>query len=183
MAIDVGHICEILENTNDNATYVGKENPANADGDIDYICIWGTASPITDAEVASFIDEGSDVLSTRIGGVSGNLGNLSGGENPFTAEGDFTSFSIETNDYIGITGSSGTHYRESSSGSGYWHKSGDYIPASSESFTSFTPRTISVYATGPEAGGYQEAIEGSMPGSSGVLTRKVFANRPLVGSV
>lgn len=47
-------------------TEIAKENPANDDGKITSVELWAiSGDDLTDCEVATFIDEGSNVFSTR----------------------------------------------------------------------------------------------------------------------
>jgi hypothetical protein len=149
MAIDVGAAC--IDRSSFYATIwtiVGAENPANANGTIDYVCMWFYADP-SNFEVASFVDEGSNVLSTN-GTIA--LPDRGVGQQEYNAPGDFTAFNINSGEHIGFRMSAGSFERDLS-GSGYWGGAGDLIPCSSVSFTWYANRTISLYATGTEAGG------------------------------
>ncbi len=146
MAIDVGAACSDRSDILGNYTAIGIDNPANATGTIDYICIFATNMQMSNVEVASFIDEGSNILSTN-GVVS--LANPSVGENIYNAPGDFTAFNISVGEYIGIVG----RYLEATAtgGGGMWYKTGDNIPASSVTFSWIDGWALSLYATGTES--------------------------------
>lgn len=153
MAIDVGPACNVYTANYPQAiTRIVKDNPANATGTIDYICIYCGGVAMENVEVASFADEGSNVLSTN--GVSGNLGTLlTDQQNIFNAPGDFTAFNINSDEYIGCYHSSSSGaIRGDQSGAGLWYKTGDQIPASSVTFTWAANYRVSIYATGTEVG-------------------------------
>lgn len=147
MAIDVGAACiNRTAGSGDGYTHIGIENPANATGTIDYVCVYVYAN-ITALEIASFVDEGSNVLSTNDDwGISPNP---IAGENIYNAPGDFTAFNINAGEYIGAHCSAGT-WERSNDGSGYWYVASDQIPCSSVTFLWAAERTQSVYATGTE---------------------------------
>lgn len=146
MSIDVGAPCIDRSSGLGDYTLVGIDNPANASGTIDYICIYAL-STMSSIEVASFIDEGSNVLSTN--GVVA-LVNSSVGENTYNAPGDFTAFNISAGEYIGIK-YIGSIEVATSGGGGVWYKAGDNIPASSVTFSWIANYIFSLYATGTEA--------------------------------
>lgn len=154
MAIDVGAAC-IDRGSDVSLTYtiVSLDNPANANGTIDYVCAWFKDDP-AGVEVASFVDEGSNFLSTNEATALPDRGI---GQQEYNAPGDFTAFNINAGEYIGIHAASGRIERDLA-GSGYWYKTGDYIPASSERFTFQIGRIQSLYATGTEA-----VAEGAIP--------------------
>lgn len=153
MSIDVGSACI------DRSTYqlggftvVAKENPANASGTIDHLCIWLSAFSSGNFDFASFADEGSNVLSTN--GVAQGL-TCAVGQNEFNAPGDFTAFDINSGEYLGYyTQASDNRVEKTTSGSGLWRYDGaDQIPCSSVTFAVQADRACSIYATGTETGG------------------------------
>jgi len=185
MAIDVGASCSDRGNYWSNYTAIGDENPANATGTIDYICTW-IAGATNNFEVASFVHEGSNVLSTN--GVSGNLGALGSGQHEFNAPGDFTAFNIFFGEHIGFYHGTpaGIGVEKDFSGvGGYWYTASDQIPCSSATFSYSSSRTQSLYATGTEAGGeeYQRSVAGSLAAMSASLGRKFAGERDLIGAI
>ena len=123
-------------------TSVVKDNPANDTGTIDTVEMW-LVDACTGVEVATFIDEGSNVLSTRdseaIGAVS------SGSKQTFTGK----DMDVAAGDYIGIHGSAGGKIETTrSGGAGIWYQIGDYIPASSVTFETLDAWICSLYGTG-----------------------------------
>jgi len=130
-------------------TVVSKENPANADGKINYIAIYCPADAACDGiQVASFSASGND-LTTR---AYVTLDDADPGLNEYTAPEDFAEFEIHAGDYIGIYIPASTMDADETGGSGIWGKNGDYVPCSSETFTSIDNWTISLYATGYQLG-------------------------------
>ena len=155
MAIDVGSTCqERASTTNDEWTVIVSENPANATGTIDTVCVHSRVGyGMSGIEYASFADEGSNVLSSN-GDTNGS--NLSAnGQVTHTAAGDdFVAFAINVDEYIGVYWAAGRLRATSSGEAGIWGKSGtDWVPATSQTFSWSAGYTESVYATGTEAGG------------------------------
>jgi hypothetical protein len=129
-------------------TRIDKNNPANADGTIDTVEIWAY-SDLSDCEVATFIDEGSNVLSTRDSETLGSV--TSGSKQTFSG----LDMDVQTGDYIGIHSSAGNIERDNS-GDGYWYAAVDYIPCSSQGFNFTADRSLSFYGMGTEGGGATE---------------------------
>lgn len=123
-------------------TIIDKNNPANASGTIISVQIYAVSgNDLADCEVATFIDEGSSVYSTRdtetIGAVtSGSVQTFPG-----------LDMSVATGDYIGIYFSSGLVELDTS-GAGWELKIGDNIPCSSVTFAFYADRTMSLYGEG-----------------------------------
>lgn len=153
MAIDVGSACSARANyLGGQTTVIDRNNPANATGTIDSVCVYAYSDPqqLNSPEFASFIDEGSNTFSTR-----GNVSVADQTSNPqtYTAPGDFTVFDINNGDYIGLTFVSGIIEVTEGSGDGFWTTIvSDNIPASSVTFAFTDLREISIYATGTESG-------------------------------
>jgi hypothetical protein len=122
-------------------TRVEKGNPANDNGTITSVEIWAY-SDLSGCEIATFIDEGSNVLSTRDYETIGSV--TSGSKQTFSG----LDMDVQTGDYIGIHGSGGNIEDDWSGGAGQWMKSGDYIPCSSETFNSYANFTLSLYGEG-----------------------------------
>jgi hypothetical protein len=129
-------------------TRIDKNNPANADGAIDTVEIWAYSN-LSDCEVATFIDEGSNVFSTRDSETIGAV--TAGSKQTFSG----LDMDVQAGDYIGIHSSAGNIERDNS-GDGYWYASGDYIPCSSQGFNFTADRSLSLYGTGTEGGGATE---------------------------
>ena len=128
-----------------SGTNVNIGGPADGTGTITSIEIWITQT--TTIEAATFIDEGSNVLSTR---DYESLGSVTGGSKQ-TISG--LSIDVQTGDYIGSHGSftfAGIEY-DTSGGSGKWRTTGDSIPASSVTFTLTADAVVSLYGTGETA--------------------------------
>jgi len=131
-------------------TSVDKTNPANLSGMIYQITVKTSLINLANSiKVASFIDEGSNVLSTREYAAITHA-QLAAGTHTFTAPDDFVPFGIASGDYIGayISGI----YFTSSGGSGMWYKDGDNIPCSSAEFTFSANYVQHIYAEGYEVG-------------------------------
>ena len=126
-------------------TAVGKENPSNDTGTIDSVEIWMFSAVSDYLQVATFIDEGSDVLTTR---DYENLGACaSGSKQTFSG----LDMDVTTGDYLGagLSAISAAKIEKDNSGEGYWTKNGvGNIPATSVQFTWTAGRTISLYGTG-----------------------------------
>lgn len=143
--IDVGCAEVINRDSTDGAGYstVLEENPANATGTIDHIEIYiGSAG---DIEIASFYKTNGNIFSTR--GYTGALTCVVG-FNEFDAPEDFTAFDINEGDYIGGYWVSATVDRDSTGSFGKWTSWGDKVPCTDWTGTYYTPRTVSLYATG-----------------------------------
>ena len=75
-------------------TFVLKDNPANADGSITSVELWAKTD-LSNCEVATFIDEGSDTFSTRDYETIGSV--TSGSKQTFSG----LDMDVQTGDYIG----------------------------------------------------------------------------------
>jgi len=150
MAIAVGSTCESRDAGRGNSyTIVEINNPANATGTIDYICI-SSDNTMAGIEVASFAASGNNL--TTNGNVA--LADQSGaGVTEYNAPGDFTAFDINIGEYIGIWWTAGGLDETTTSGAGFWYKEYDYIPCTSEAFSVYGGRDHSLYATGTVATG------------------------------
>ena len=144
--IDVGPSAESRGGALSDFTMVNKENSANATGTLDHLEVYISFADGGDiVDFASFIDEGSNVLSTN--GVIQGL-TVTSGLNIYDAPGHFVAFAISTGEYLG-TYSDATVDRDTSGGSGMWYTASvDSIPASSVTFSSIDNWTISSYAEG-----------------------------------
>lgn len=142
-----------------NAPWISKGNPANGTGAITSIEMWALTSDLVNCEVANFIDEGSDVLSTRDFEVIGTV--TFGSKQTFSGK----DMNVATGDYIGTYWDGGGWLEaDDSGGSGVWYGDGtDYIPCTSQAFTAAAGWAISLYGTGeesaPVAGGAGEAAK------------------------
>jgi hypothetical protein len=128
-------------------TFVAKDNPSNAAGTINQVEIWANTN-LADCEVATFIDEGSDVLSTRDNETLGAV--TSGSKQTFSG----LDMDVSTGDYIGWYATGGSIEADFTTGSGYWYGGSgvDLIPCSSESLDlNSTTRSFSLYGTGDGA--------------------------------
>jgi len=151
--IDVGEGCIDRSATRSPApTYVAMGNPANATGTIDTVSVWANTN-MGGIEYASFVDEGSNVLSTNGDTNGSNLTATAGECTEHTSPGHFSAFNINSGEYIGVYWASGALDR-GTGGSGIWWITGDNIPASSVTFAPGVGGEVcSLYATGTEAGG------------------------------
>lgn len=148
-AIDIG-AAAIDRNFHRSAgtTYVTEDNSANGTGVIDTVETWFRAgSPGSDVEVATFIDEGSNVLSTRDSELLGSV--TDGSKQTFSG----LDMDVRTGDWLGIYMTAGQIERTNeTAGQGIWQKGGDYIPASSAGFTYISNHGwFSLYGTGTTA--------------------------------
>lgn len=150
-SIDIGPGASVDRNSTigTGSTVLDDANPANDTGTIDTWELWFNATG-SNVDVATFIDEGSNVYSTRdtelIGTVTG------GSKQTFSGK----STSVGTGDYAGLYWTSGAIETSTSGGIGIHYKSGDHVPCSSQTFTSLASYQISIYGTGTEAGGDPE---------------------------
>ena len=184
MAITLGSAClDRAGSSGTTNTFVVKENPASEAGSINVINIWAKVDGgnMTGIDVASFTDEGSNVLSTN--GVASNIGTATAGEcTTFNAPGDFTAFAIASGEYLGVTYDAG-RLEYDTGGSGVWDTTADDIPASSVTFGALlTDRDYSIGGTATEAGGLQKSIVGSMI-MAGALSKKLMAKRTVQGAI
>ncbi len=148
-SIDVGAAASDRTNSSSvsNLTKVSKTNPANATGYITVIQIYcrdDATAPASGIEVASFSASGDDLTTNEY--VS--LANASIGLNTYRAPVDFTPFAISAGEYIGIKGTGGYIATDTAGGAGYWNKTGDWIPCTSEAFTPIANHELALYATG-----------------------------------
>jgi hypothetical protein len=130
-------------------TWVDLFNPASAAGTLDtwQMRVYTNATGVS---VATFVHEGSNVLSTRdhedIGNVnSGSLQTFSG-----------LSTDVGAGDYAGMRIATGNYFRQADKGVGHWYATGDQIPCSHVTFSYINDgfnRTLVLYATGTESGG------------------------------
>jgi len=122
-------------------TRLEGSNTANDTGSLDTVEIYANED-LANAEVATFIPEGSDTFSSRDFGAIGAV--VSGAKRAFTGK----DISVATGDVIGIYGTSGYIESGLSGGGTGWHQSGDQIPCTSVTFSTSTYRPLSLYATG-----------------------------------
>ena len=138
-AIDVGSAAIDRSFSWTSLTYVAKENPANATGQITSIEIWAAVS-LTDCKVATFFVVSGNNLSTRdtetIGAVT------AGAKRTFEVDLD-----VQVGDYIGIYFTAG-EIELTTSGTGIWTFDGDKIPCTNQLFTAEADRLLSLYGTG-----------------------------------
>lgn len=127
-------------------TYVAYDNPANNTGAITDVEIWAPNN-LANCEVATFTDEGSNVLSTRDTETIGSV--TAGSKQTFSG----LNMDVVTGDYIGIYFSAG-NLEADTTGAGMWYITGDYIPCSSQTFTwsSKAYEALSLYGEGSLAG-------------------------------
>jgi hypothetical protein len=148
MVITVGCDCIDRNNSLFGYTFVDETLPADADGTIDYVCIYWGDDP-SDVDVASFIHEGSNALSTH---ATALLADKGAGQQEYNAGVDFTAFAIDTGEYIGAIGkTAGKIDYESGNGQGMWFLLGDQIPCESVTFNFQGLYTVSIKGTGTEA--------------------------------
>lgn len=150
--IDVGSAAiDRGASTSASYTFCGKNNAANGTGTIDHCdCYISDGAPGT-VDFASFVDEGSNVLSTN--GSSGAIA-IADGLNEFDAPGDFSAFNINSGEYIGGYGYSCSFDYDGSGGGGQWWTSGDRVPCSSYSFSFAADDILSIYGTGTTVAGW-----------------------------
>jgi hypothetical protein len=137
--IDVGAAC-IMRATGSggNATFIGTENPANANGTITDLCVW-CRSASTGCKIGSFYIISGNTLKCRDADVVGALGS---GKNEKTV-----SLNIQSGDFIGIYIASG-QIEVTLSGSNFYTISGDKCIIDNESSYNILSRTQSVYGEG-----------------------------------
>lgn len=153
MAIDVGVGCNNLSHSVSNGfTRVAVNNPANATGTIDSVCVWANSN-MTGIEYASFIDEGGNVLSTNGDTNGSNLAAAAGQQTTHTAPGDFSAFAISSGEHIGIWWTGGALDRDITASSPAWLDGGDQVPCISSQFTYEENRELALYAVGAEVAG------------------------------
>ncbi len=159
MAIDVGGACTDRTGAI-GATYtlVDQDNPANASGTIDTICVCANTD-MSGMEFAAFADEGGNTLSTNGDTNGSNLSALAASCEPgttFTSAGsDFTAFAVAIGEYMGMYWTGGNVERSTSGNVGLWHTQNvDNIPAASVGFDGPVGGDgMSVYGTGVEGNG------------------------------
>jgi len=134
------------------STYIGKDGPADGTGEITSVEIWLFLS--CDVSVATFIDEGSNVFSTR---DSEDLGTIADGSKQ-TASG--LHMDVVENDYLGIARTGGYGYieRDEAGYAGIWWEEGEHIPCSSLEFGFVTTDAISLYGTGATGVDHEKAL-------------------------
>ncbi len=144
-AIDIGAVAiDRNDSFNLTFTYINKTNPANDTGTIDTVEMWldSTSNDGANVEVATFIDEGSNVLSTRDSEAIGAV--TKGSKQTFSG----LDMDVTTGDYIGAYGTDGRLEALFSGGAGAWNSDQDRIPASSVTFSFVADFIFSLYGTG-----------------------------------
>lgn len=116
------------------STRINANNPANKTGVLTKVAVYMSRAA-TSLEVATFYKVDSNTLSTR---DCVNLGNVPAGYSEHTV-----SLQVVKDDLIGCFFPSG-YIRRSDVGDGYWSQSGDHIPCTNQSFSFYSPRTISL---------------------------------------
>uniref|UniRef100_A0A6M3JSI5 Tail protein n=1 Tax=viral metagenome TaxID=1070528 RepID=A0A6M3JSI5_9ZZZZ len=132
-------------------SYINGENPANATGGLDSLEVWLNTTGTIDIGTAS---EGApNVMTSRDYHSCGSV--ASGSKITITSE---VSVDVVIGDFLGISGpsySAALNERTASSGAGYWYQTTtDFATGfTDKTLTWYTPRAVSVYATGTEVGG------------------------------
>lgn len=162
-SIDVGGDPITRANGLGSYTVVNKTNPANGDGLLDTWQLYFEADA-TGVECATFFVVAANDLSTRDTEAIGNV--PSGSTQTFAGR----STDVLTGDYAGEYHATGSLAWDKSGYDGIWGVSGvDHIPCVGVTFIFYAGDVVSVYATGPDAGG-----DGA-PGPS--MGSKLIANR------
>jgi len=130
-------------------TIIAKDNPANDSGVITQIEIWVYINS-SDVEIATFYETATNQFSTRDTHYIGSV--VAGAKRTFTG----LSLEVQSGDYIGFHGASVE--LDTSTGPGWWWKSGDYIPCTTTTFGYETSRIVSLYGTGTTEVGEEGAI-------------------------
>ncbi len=121
-----------------------NNNVANESGIINSVEIWSDTD-LSNCEVATFFrpDPGGapNNFTTRDSESIGTV--LDDAKRTFVVDLD-----VEAGDYIGMYYTAGNIERDSSGGDGMWVKSGDSIPCTNITFTSYATSAISLYGTG-----------------------------------
>jgi len=123
------------------ATQINKAAAADGDGTLSEAQIY-VATELSGLEIATFIDEGSNNLSTRANETI--AGSHAAGYHEIALD----NMAVETGDFIGEYHSGGTLDADNTGGSGMWYKTGDNIPADSVGFSSFSGWVISLKGIG-----------------------------------
>lgn len=140
-------------------THVEASNPANDTGEITSVEIWLATAGVA-VEVATFVHEGANVLSTRdieaIGAVAHGSKQTASGLH----------MTVVTGDHIGIYGTSGTIEMDNAGGTGRWESptGDDYIPCGSVGFAYYAGAIISLKGLGATL-----EVGGAGGGSGGVI--------------
>lgn len=117
-----------------------NNNSANESGIITSVEIW-CDNDLTNCEVAIFFNVSGNNFSTRdyeyIGAVEDDA------KRTFSVDLD-----VEAGDYIGMYFTAGYIERDTSGCDGLWVKSGDSIPCTNITFTSYATSALSLYGTG-----------------------------------
>jgi len=150
MAIDVGIDATLQSSNISNYTFVEEQNPANATGTLDHLEVYCGAAGTGTADFGSFYVVSGANLSTRDTALGLAVG---AALNTFDAPGDFTAFNINIGDYIGVSVAGMGQRYKTSTGTGVWIISGDYVPCTNQAFTYLANWRSAIYATGVEAGG------------------------------
>lgn len=121
-------------------TMVSKNNPANATGKIETICIYAKVA-MTGVKVAIFYIESGNRLSTR---SDVTIGNVASGYHEFSVE-----LNVNEGDYIGLYWVIGEIEGDwSASGDGQWSRGGDNIPCTNVLYNFFNGTHRSLYGIG-----------------------------------
>ena len=153
-------------------TAIAFENAADGTGTIDDVTTHcGNGAGCGAFKFASFIDEGSDVLSTNDTATTGG-GHAFGALN-FTAPGDFTAFDISTGEYIGQVNSDTVGFEFTAITGGVYTTVADNIPASSVTFSLETGWRLELFGTGVSS-------DPNVTVTPGVLSITVTDEAPLI---
>lgn len=123
-----------------------NNNSANESGTITSVEIWASIN-LTNCEVATFFNVSGVNFSTRDYEAIGTV--TSGSKQTFPV-----SLNVEAGDFIGIHYTAGNIERDTASCNGMWIKSGDNIPCTNITFTSYATSAISLYGTGTTTVGW-----------------------------
>ncbi len=164
MAIAVGAAC-ITRGTTAPASYTfaSKNGAADGTGTITSVCVY-PGTNMTGIEFAVFEDKGANVLDCG-GNTDGSNLAATTGEAPktFTSAGlDFVAFVVNTGEYAGIYYTGGGLRLDNAGVSYWWLNSDEIFNGNSDTFSSSSPRIISLLMAGVEG----EPPEGNfLPGS------------------
>lgn len=129
-------------------TFVGLFNAANDTGTIDHCDIYGS-SQAGIIRFASFTVSGTTVSAI---GATGDVTHKASGDQAYDAPGDFTAFDINSGNNIGFYKNPAFPSYNTTGGSGFLFKSGDWTAGSGQTFTLLADGRVSIYGEGATAG-------------------------------
>lgn len=134
MANEAGAGCVDRASSTSSYTWVSEGAPASTTGSCNKLESYCAVAEVTDVFKFNFFTASGDNLTAIGSAISIAAGSIGTQCYSFSAPGDFTAFSVNSGEYLGVYSTEAIKY-SSSGGSGLWYYSGDGSGANGLGFT------------------------------------------------